>query len=467
MDVELEQTREVVDTKCAGEPLQGLSGAVSVRAATVSGYNPEAEVGVIAEQQWRTIQERRAAGMSVSGIARELDLDRKTVRTALKRAVWEPYRREAPGPTLLDQHRDWLAERAPQVHYSARILFQELSRERGFLGCYETVKLAVRPLRSEAALAGLTQRRFETGPGEQAQCDWGQVKVPLGGERRCLHVFVMTLGYSRRGFAMGFEGERMPDLLAAHEAAFAYFGGRCEQLLYDRMRTVVLGGGKDSAGKARLNSTFAAFAAHWGFTVRLCQPYRAQTKGKVESGVKYVKRNFVPGREFRDLEDFNAQLLSWQREIADLRVHGTTHVQPIVRFAEEVAHLVPTTAQPSFLTAMVRERVVADDWLISIDSNRYSVPCRLIGQTVQVVREADRWVIRHRGQVVAEHAVLESRSQLSVQPEHSPGAAARNARQRYGKPRHRSPVHASTPEVEVRDLAIYDQLSVRSLSEAA
>jgi transposase len=405
--------------------------------------------------------------MSVSGIARELDLDRKTVRTALKRAAWEPYRREAPGATLLDAHRDWLVERAPQVHYSARILYQELSRERGFLGCYETVKLAVRPLRSEAALAGLTQRRFETAPGEQAQCDWGQVKVSVGDVRRCLHVFVMTLGYSRRGFAMGFEGERMPDLLAAHEAAFAYFGGRCEQLLYDRMRTVVLGSGKDSAGKARLNSTFAAFAAHWGFTVRLCQPYRAQTKGKVESGVKYVKRNFVPGRVFRDLEDFNAQLLTWQLEIADQRIHGTTHVQPIARFTDEVAHLVPTTAQPSFLTAMVRERVVADDWLISIDNNRYSVPCRLIGKTVQVVREADRWVIRHRGQIVADHAMLEGRYQLVVRPEHSPGAAARNARQRYGKPRRTTTVQASVPEVEVRDLAIYDQLSVRSLSEAA
>lgn len=366
MDVEQEQTKEGLEGKCAGQPLQGLPGAAAVMPATVSGCNPEAEVGVIAEQQWRTIQERHAAGMSVSGIARELDLDRKTVRAALKRAAWEPYRRDTPAPRLLDGHRSWLAERAPQVHYSARILYQELTRERGFQGCYETVKLAVRPLRSEAALAGLTQRRFETAPGEQAQCDWGQVKVPLSGVRRCLHVFVMTLGYSRRGFAMGFEGERMPDLLAAHEAAFAYFGGRCEQLLYDRMRTVVLGSGKDSAGKPRLNSTFAAFAAHWGFTVRLCQPYRAQTKGKVESGVKYVKRNFIPGRAFRDLEDFNGQLLTWQREIADLRVHGTTHVQPIARFTEERAHLVPTTTQPSFLTAMVRERVVADDWLVSI-----------------------------------------------------------------------------------------------------
>src|SRR5690606_26461465 len=116
----------------------------------------------------RAIRERHAAGMSVSGIARELDLDRKTVRRALRTATWLPYQRTAPAPTMLDAHRQWLAERAPQVHYSARILYQELKAERGFTGCYETVKLAVRPLRAEASLAGLTQRRFETAPGEQA-----------------------------------------------------------------------------------------------------------------------------------------------------------------------------------------------------------------------------------------------------------------------------------------------------------
>jgi transposase len=439
--------------------------------ATVSGSNPEAESNVIAEQQWRAIHERGAAGMNISGIARELDLDRKTVRKALRQKSWQPYRRQAPAPTLLEAHRAWLIERAPHVHYSARILYQELKHERGFPGCYETVKLAVRPLRAQAALAALTQRRFETAPGEQAQCDWGQVTVPLGGVRTRVHVFVMTLGYSRCGFAMGFEGERMPDLLAAHEAAFAHFGGRCEQLLYDRMRTVVLGSGQDGSGKPRLNGTFAAFAAHWGFTVRLCQPYRAQTKGKVESGVKYLKRNFVPGRTFWNLEDFNAQLLSWQREIADQRVHGTTHERPIERFVQEAAHLVPTATQPSFLAAMIRERVVAEDWLVSIDGNRYSVPCRLIGQTVQVAREVDRWVIRHRGQIVAEHAVLEGRAQLAVHPEHGPGAASRNARQRFATPRQSMEAASGRHEVEVRDLAIYDHLSnetgATALSEAA
>ena len=133
---------------------------------TVGGSEPERESGVIGEQQWRAMRERRSAGASVSQIAREWDLDRKTVRRALAQSIWQPYRREAPAVTLLDAHRAWLEARAPQVHYSARILHQELTHERGFTGCYETVKLAVRPLRAEAALAGLTQRRFETAPGE-------------------------------------------------------------------------------------------------------------------------------------------------------------------------------------------------------------------------------------------------------------------------------------------------------------
>jgi transposase len=432
-------------------------------AVTVSGQNPEAEGILIGQQQWQAIHDRRSAGCSVSAIARELDLDRKTVRNCLCQQCWTPYQREASVPTLLDEHRRWLVERAPQVHYSARILHQEL-RARGYGGSYETVKLAVRPLRAEASVAALTQRRFETGPGEQAQVDWGQLTVTMTGARVKIHVLVMTLGYSRRGYAEGFLHERLPNLLAAHENAFAHFGGRCEFILYDRMRTVVVGSQADAEGRSRpkFNVTFDAFARHWGFTPRLCQPYRAQTKGKVESGVKYVKRNFAPGRVFRDLEDFNAQLAAWQATVADERIHGTTHQRPIDRFKDEAAALMPTAGQASFLAAMVRDRVVADDWLVSIEGNRYSVPFALIGQTVQVVRQGGSWVIRHRGRVVAEHPVLAGRAQMNVHPEHGPGAAARNARTRYASltevPGLHEPVLEAGREVEVRELAVYEQL---------
>ena len=361
-----------VEDRLTEEMLETARRAVSSALATVPGLNPDTEDSLIGEQQWQAIHERRAAGQGVSKIARELELDRKTVRSSLRQSAWEPYRRQVSAPTVLDAHRQWLSERAPQVHYSARILHQELRGQHGCSASYETVKLAVRPLRAAASVAALTQRRFETAPGEQAQVDWGQMTVSLGGVPAKVHILIMTLGYSRRGYAEGFLHERMPNLLGAHENAFAHFGGRCETLLYDRMRTVVLGTTADATGarRPRFNTTFEAFARHWGFTPRLCQAYRAQTKGKVESGVKYVKRNFAPGRTFSDLEDFNVQLFAWQGEIADVRIHGTTHQRPIDRFPEEARALVPTDGQASFLQATVRERVVAGDWLISVESNR-------------------------------------------------------------------------------------------------
>lgn len=118
---------------------------------------------------------------------------------------------------------------------------------------------------------------------------------------------------------------------------------------------------------------------------------------------------------------------------------------------------------------MVRERKVAEDWLVAVDGNRYSVPFALIGKIVQVVREGEQWVIRHGGKVVAEHAILEGRTQLSVKPEHGPGALPRNQRHRYGGAGARS-ARVDRPtdrEVQVRDLDVYEQLLRTGLQEAA
>ena len=173
--------------------------------------------------------------------------------------------------------------------------------------------------------------------------------------------------------------------------------------------------------------------------------------------MKYVKRNFMPGRVFVDLADFNDQLVAWLAEVADVRLHGTTHERPIDRFAREASALVRTLDQPSFFQALRRERVVADDWLVAIDANRYSVPWRLIGKTVSVVRVGARWQISHNGEVVAEHPVLLGRYQVQVDPAHGPGAVARNARTRFSAP---APVQAANDvqAVEVRDLEVYEQL---------
>lgn len=434
--------------------------AVGGEAATVPVFATDTEVPVVGKERWEQIQQmHRVERMNVSRIARVTGLDRKTVRACLRKAQWEPYRREPAGETLLSAHAAWLAERAPRVRYSARILYQELCATRGYTGGYDTVKIAVRPLRAQAQLDSLTQCRFETAPGEQSQVDWGQARVAFDAGPAEIHVFVLTLGYSRRAYAEGFEHERMGALLSAHERAFEHFGGHTAEILYDRMRTVIHG---EHEGAKRWNPTFKAFAEYWGFEPRVCRPYRAQTKGKVESGVKYVKGNFLPGRRFRDLADFNAQLAAWAAEISDVRVHGTTHQRPIERFAEEAPRLVRTAAQPSFLATMVRHRVVPDDWLVAIDTNRYSVPCSLIGRTVQVVRVGGHWRITHQGKLVAEHPVLAGRHQVSLDPAHGPGAIARNARKRFATPPTPAAQSASPlPEVELRDLSVYEELLER------
>lgn len=416
-----------------------------------------AEDGVVGQERWEEIHRLKAQGMTLSGIARETGLDRKTVRRCVRQVRWQAYRRAARREALMAAHRVWLEQRAPQVRYSARILYQELRAQRGFEGGYGTVRDAVRPLRVESAAASLTQCRFETEPGEQAQADWGEVRVCLGARIAKVHIFVLTLGYSRRAWAEGYEHERMESLLCAHEHAFEHFGGVTREILYDRMRTVIVG---EREGKKRWNPTFEAFAQYWGFEPRVCQPYRAQTKGKVESGVKYVKGNFLPGRAFRDLDDFNEQLRTWQAEIADVRIHGTTHELPIVRFEREATALTPLVKRAGFLAAMPRKRVVASDWLVAIDTNRYSVPWRLIGATVEVFRVGGHWQIRHRGAVVAEHPVGEGRYRLSVSPEHGPGAAARNARVRYADTALHTVQQVANEQfalVEQRDLAVYEQ----------
>ncbi|KWT72432.1 transposase [Variovorax sp. WDL1] len=98
-------------------------------------FNEDTEALVLGQQQWEAVHERRARGQSISAISRELELDRKTVRTCLQQASWQPYRR-AEGDSLLSPHREWLAQRAPGVNYSAPILWQELRAQRGFMGSY-------------------------------------------------------------------------------------------------------------------------------------------------------------------------------------------------------------------------------------------------------------------------------------------------------------------------------------------
>ena len=423
--------------------------------AIVPAAPSRGEERMLHDDRWTEIHRLHdAEGRSVSAIARLLELDRKTVRRCLRQPTWTPYQRAARSDTLLAAHQAYVTERAAAVHFSARILMQEL-KGRGFTGSYETVKRALRPLRTTAALDRVTQRRFETPPGQQSQIDWGQIRTWFRATPVTFHIFVLTLGFSRRSFYELCLHETLPQFLEAHERAFDHFGGHTLEHLYDRPRTVCRPGDE---GRPVWNSTFKAFADFWSFEPRVCAPYRAQTKGKVESGVKYVKRNFFPGRTFIDDADAREQLGVWMAEVADVRVHGTTHERPCDRFTREQPHLVRTGGHGRFALDGVQVRIVADDWLVSLATNRYSVPFTLIGQTVDVQRTAGEIHIRHRGQTVAVHPEVAGQHQVRILPAHGPGPSARNARTRSSTPPPRTG-QAALPEVEVRDLAVYDAVA--------
>jgi transposase len=413
------------------------------------------EVPMVRRERWEEIRRLWVTQrLSIAEIARRLGLDRKTVRRCLHDTAWQPYHRAARPETLLTPHAEYLRQRAADVDYSAQILFQEL-RPRGYRGSYETVKLFIRPLRATRLAAERALLRFETPPGQQSQIDWGQARVAFRQASAVRHVFVLTLGFSRRSYYQSCLNETLPQFLDAHERAFEYFRGHTREHLYDRARTVCQG---TSEGRILWNSTFRSFADYWGFEPRLCQPYRAQTKGKVESGVKYFRRNFLAGRTFVDDVDLDEQLRQWMVEIADRRIHGTTHERPIDRFAQEHEHLVPTTGQPSFRLEGRQARIVADDYLVSFETNRYSVPFTLIGQPVEVLRGAGRVAIFHRGTLVVEHPELPGKYQLRILPEHGPGAIARTARRRRSSGSARTAAPSTVPIVEVRDLSVYEAL---------
>jgi transposase len=273
---------------------------------------------------------RRERGEGIKQIARELGVDRKTVKRWLKLGQWQP-REPQRRARQLDRFAEFMERRAPEVSFNGAVLYREL-QGLGFTGGIVQVQRWLRPRREQRKWSELATVRFETGPGEQAQVDYGQLWVWIGAQPEKVHLFVFTLGYSRRLYAHAYRHERLSSLLDGHERAFRWFGGVTLSCLYDNPRTLVLGRREH---KVLWHPQFEDFARYYGFTPRACQPYRARTKGKVESGVKYVKRNALAGRRFASWEDLNDWLERWSVEVADLRVHGTTHERPADRFAGE------------------------------------------------------------------------------------------------------------------------------------
>jgi transposase len=357
-------------------------------------------------------------------IGRELGVSRNTVKRYVNAGGYLPYGGIGGRAKSLDGMESWLEQRFHQHRGNADVLRQELEREKNLRVSLRTVERAVKAERTKLTAQQLATVRFETPPGKQLQADFGQVTVPIAGEKVKLHACVLTLGYSRRPYVEVFDNEQIDSWLRAMEASFRHFGGIPEEILIDNARALVTLHNAQTR-EVLFSPSFSAFARYWGFRPLACAPYRARTKGKDERGVGYLKRNAIAGHSFPSLQSLRAHLDWWMREVADVRVHGTTGERPIDRFSVEAAALKPVNGRPPFQQNRDLVRRVHGDLCIELDSNAYSVPWRYIGQEVSVLVRQQEIIISHAGAEIARHARLWGRKERSVDNEHFAGVKAR------------------------------------------
>lgn len=362
-----------------------------------------------------------AKGWGSKRIARELGVSRNTVRRYLRAGGYVAYGGTNGRAKALDGLDRWVREEFDRHRGNADVVRQELMRRHGIEVSLRTVERAVKPERQQLVAEQLATVRFETPPGKQIQGDFGQATVMIAEEKVKVHLCVVTLGFSRRPYVDAFESEAAEDWFTTFEGAFEYFEGVPEEALIDNAKALVTKHDVHTR-EVVFSPRFSAFAKYWGFTPKACAPYRARTKGKDERGVAYVKRNAIAGRSFTSFDELRAHLRWWMREVADVRIHGTTEERPIDRFVRaEAAALKPLGGRARFQQNRELRRRVHTDLCIEVDTNCYSVPWRFIGEEVVAFVSPEEIRISHAGTVIARHPVLSGRKQRSVLKEHFDG----------------------------------------------
>ena len=363
------------------------------------------------------IHDLKRQGLSISEIGRRTGRDRKTVRKYLDQGLEVPvYGPRDERPRLLGPYEAYLSERVRAYPgLSGRRLLREI-RECGYGGGYTAVTDFLRLVRP--ALPAPFERRFETPPGQQAQADFAQFRVAFADEPSCtriLWLFTMVLGHSRWLWGRFCLAQDLGTVLRCHIEAFGAIGGTPREVLYDRMKTAVLG--EDERGVVQYNSALLTLLAYYDAQPRACKPYRAKTKGKVERPYRYIRQDFFLGRHFQNLDDLNRQFRQWLEEIANARCHATTNRIVQKAFAEESPSLRPLPAKP-YDAVLTVERRVSHEGMISYGGNLYSVPDSTRKRVVEVQGHPHELRIYQDGLEIARHRLLEGRNQRALDPTH-------------------------------------------------
>lgn len=364
-------------------------------------------------------------GLTITQTARALGLHPQTVSKWARIEQYRPRRAAAPRKSLLDPYKGLIVRWLDAHPLSAQQVLQRL-REAGFAGRRTIVSDYVRKIRPRRAAAFL---RLSFAPAECAQLDWGEYgSIAVGGTRRRLSFFVMVLCYSRLMYLEFTVSQTMEHFLACHENAWAAFGGVASRVMIDNLKSAVL---QRLAGTAPVfNARYLDYARHAGFNISACNVAAGHEKGRVESGVGYVKKNFLNGLELADFSAINPAARVWLDTIANVRVHGETHRRPVELFEEERAKLRPLNCAPYDVARIFTQRA-SSQFRVRLDTNRYSVPAEHASARVTVKAYPDRVLICRDEAVIARHRRSYDRRQDIEDPDHPKALLAqrRNARE--------------------------------------
>jgi len=262
----------------------------------------------------------------------------------------------------------------------ATTIHQTLQRKYGFTGAYNCVQRLVKQVKD--ALPSPVTTILDFAPGECAQVDFGQgpeIIDVMTGEKTKTWFFVMVLCWSRHQYSELVTNQTVETWIGAHRRAFEFFGGVPKKIVIDNPKCAIT---KACYHNPEVQRSYASCAQDYGFIISPCPPRDPQKKGRVESGVKYVKKNFMPLREFRSLRDANEQLTAWVLETAGNRKHGSTYLKPLNQFVEvEKLALNPLPAQP-FELSVWKQVKVHGDCHVQYEKCRYSVPYKHVRQTL-------------------------------------------------------------------------------------
>jgi transposase len=317
-------------------------------------------------------------------------------------------------PSKLDAFRPLIKKLVCEDELTAVLVLKEL-RALGYGGGYSILKEYVGAIRPKSVRR--PHLRFETAPGLQAQVDLSPYEVLLAGQPTDVVCFSFVFGFSRWQLIRFFLHADAHAVCYGHVLAFEEAGGVPEEILYDRMKQVVL---ESFRHRVVMHPLFEAMRRHYGeFRAVPLAPGYCEGKGKVENPFGFVEGNFLceHRRKFRSLDDLNEKAAVWLRDTARPRKHGTTQERPVDRLDIERPKLRPLPAK-RFEAARVEERVVGDDFCVAWETNRYSVPPRHTGKSAKVRVLDGRMEVFIGEDVVTVHTLRETRHKRYVLPEH-------------------------------------------------